>query len=67
MPTLDDTLPIAQRLPPRVRVAPKVYTPVMSVDTIATTAAHDLLCDATLASIRRFLSARDDSYYYPDT
>ena len=62
----DDTLPIAQRLPPRVRKAPKVYTPVMSVDTIATTAAHDLLCDTTLANIRCFLSARDDSYHRPD-
>ena len=67
VPTLDDTLPIAQRLPPRVRKAPKTYTPVMNVDTIATTAAHDLLCDTTLANIRCFISARDDSHYCPDT
>jgi hypothetical protein len=67
VPNLDDTLPIAQRLPSRTRRAPKGCAPVMSIDTTATTAAHDLLCDTTIASIRCFLSARDDPHYYLDT
>jgi len=67
IPVVDDTLPIAQRLPARARVPPKTYTPILVTEATATDAANTLLCDSVHTRLCNFLDAKDDPNYFFDT
>ena len=67
IPDLDDTLPIALRLPPRARAPPKTYTPTLVIEATATEAANTLLCDSVHTRLCSFLDAQDDPNYFLDT